>query len=424
MKKQNLIKLLILVIAISFCTFYFVFYEVHNTLAASIDASASNPRSGSNVPSGAEIRINVEFQTSDLEFITYVENIGDPDKRGLYPAIEILNSENIEIISANEKCQISRNNSTITCDKSLIKLSTLGEISTYQNFFVFKFKSDINTQTGSQTSVSLRILVKKAYNNEVLAQEALEFYLNNSGYECNLINVNDPQSSRNVNTGELTCQDAINCFPPGAAIRCQDRCQPPFERLYLTNPDCPPEKQICCVKKAPQYSQLGCSVVYNSQNFPFEGECRTFCSGDKPYVITRPDATCPATNGYPMLCCSPYNYFTNRNNIPSVCAFGVNPDGTEKLGIKVPFGNGCIPVLDNINEAFTHILAWSAGILGLISLLLLIYSGFLIMTSKGNPEKFQSGKELLASTVISLTFFTFSVFVLRIIISDILGLID
>lgn len=413
--KKYLIKLLILVITISFCTFHFLFYEVQNTLAVSIDASRSNPRSGSNVPSGAEIRINVEFQTTEGDY-------ANPNRQDLYPAIEILNSENIEIISTNKDCQISRNNSIITCDKSLIMFSNIGWSKTYENFFVFKFKSDINTQTESQTSVSLRILVKKVDNNQEVAQEALEFYLNNSGYECNLINVNDPRSSRNVNTGELTCQDAINCFPPGAIIQCQDGCKPPFERLYLTNPGCPQEK-ICCVKKAPQYSQLGCSVVYNSPDFPLEGECRIFCSDDKPYAITRPDATCPATNGIPMLCCTPYNYFNDRANIPSVCVFEVNPDGTEKLGVKVPFGNGCIPVLDNINEAITHILAWLAGIFGLISLFLMIYSGFLIMTSKGDPEKFQAGKELLTATITGLSFFIFSALVLRIILADILDII-
>lgn len=82
---------------------------------------------------------------------------------------------------------------------------------------------------------------------------------------------------------------------------------------------------------------------------------------------------------------------------------------------------GCIPVEDT--DAFIgFILRWAIGIGGGIAFLLIIFAGFQIMTSAGNPERLQGGRELLTSAIAGLILLVFSVFILRIIGVDILKL--
>lgn len=82
---------------------------------------------------------------------------------------------------------------------------------------------------------------------------------------------------------------------------------------------------------------------------------------------------------------------------------------------------GCIPI-SNTNQLIAFILRWAIGIGGGIAFLLIIVSGFQIMTSSGNPERIQAGKELMTSAIAGLIMLVFSVFILRIIGVDILGL--
>lgn len=65
---------------------------------------------------------------------------------------------------------------------------------------------------------------------------------------------------------------------------------------------------------------------------------------------------------------------------------------------------------------------WAVGIGGGIAFLLIVYAGFMIMTSAGNPERLKAGQELLTSALSGLILLIFSVFVLRFIGIDILGL--
>ena len=82
---------------------------------------------------------------------------------------------------------------------------------------------------------------------------------------------------------------------------------------------------------------------------------------------------------------------------------------------------GCIPVTGT-SEFVAWILRWAIGIGGGIALLLIIVASFQIITSSGNPEKVQAGKELLTSAIAGLIMLIFSVFILKIIGVDILKL--
>ena len=82
---------------------------------------------------------------------------------------------------------------------------------------------------------------------------------------------------------------------------------------------------------------------------------------------------------------------------------------------------GCIPVFDQ-TTFLSAILKWAVGIGGGIAFLLTIYAGFMIMTSSGNPERLKAGQELLTSALSGLILLILSIFVLKFIGIDILGL--
>ncbi len=85
---------------------------------------------------------------------------------------------------------------------------------------------------------------------------------------------------------------------------------------------------------------------------------------------------------------------------------------------------GCVPVLNNDNgtSLMAFILRWAVGIGGGIAFLLIIYGGFMVMSSGGNPERLKAGQELLTSAISGLILLIFSVFILKFIGIDILGL--
>jgi len=78
---------------------------------------------------------------------------------------------------------------------------------------------------------------------------------------------------------------------------------------------------------------------------------------------------------------------------------------------------GCIPILADDNGAafYGFLLKWAIGIAGGIAFLLIVYAGFMVMTSSGNPERLKAGQELLTSAVSGLVLLILSVFILSLI---------
>lgn len=98
------------------------------------------------------------------------------------------------------------------------------------------------------------------------------------------------------------------------------------------------------------------------------------------------------------------------------------PSCTDRQGVQgIPTAIGCIPY--GSPEALTSFfLKWALGIGGGIALLLIIYASFVISTSSGDPRRMQGGKELLTSAVAGLMLLIFSIFILRILGVNILGI--
>jgi uncharacterized membrane protein YhaH (DUF805 family) len=72
---------------------------------------------------------------------------------------------------------------------------------------------------------------------------------------------------------------------------------------------------------------------------------------------------------------------------------------------------GCIPI-GNRNEFLIFILRWAIGIAAGVSFLLIVYSGFTIMTAGGDKRKVEAGRELLTAAVSGILLIIFSVFIL------------
>jgi len=84
---------------------------------------------------------------------------------------------------------------------------------------------------------------------------------------------------------------------------------------------------------------------------------------------------------------------------------------------------GCIPI-NNFEDFVGFFTKWGVGIGGGIAFFLLLYGAFQVMTSAGDPKRLQAGQELLSATISGLIFIIFSVFILRFIGVDILGIFD
>lgn len=79
---------------------------------------------------------------------------------------------------------------------------------------------------------------------------------------------------------------------------------------------------------------------------------------------------------------------------------------------------GCIPV--NPAGFVSWLLQKVIGLAGGIAFLLILYGGFQILTSTGDPEKLASGKDIIVGALAGLLMIIFSVLLLRIIGYDIL----
>lgn len=104
---------------------------------------------------------------------------------------------------------------------------------------------------------------------------------------------------------------------------------------------------------------------------------------------------------------------------PKISLAQLGCNGSDKA---IDTAIGCINVLSSQEAFLGDILRWAVGVGGGIAFLLIVYASFMIMTSGGNPERLKAGQELLTSAISGLILLIFSVFILKFIGVDILGL--
>lgn len=81
---------------------------------------------------------------------------------------------------------------------------------------------------------------------------------------------------------------------------------------------------------------------------------------------------------------------------------------------------GCIPATPS--GFISKFLTLGVSLGGGVSFLLILFSGFQMMTSTGNPEKLAAGRELMGASVSGLLLITLSLFLLKLIGFNILGI--
>lgn len=80
---------------------------------------------------------------------------------------------------------------------------------------------------------------------------------------------------------------------------------------------------------------------------------------------------------------------------------------------------GCLPVFDP--AAFVkRFYGVGLGIIGGVSIIVIIYGGYLILTSQGNPMQLESGKRYVMYAIIGLLFAIFAFVFIQVIAIDIL----
>ena len=126
-------------------------------------------------------------------------------------------------------------------------------------------------------------------------------------------------------------------------------------------------------------------------------------------IYTRPDDWNPLTEG------APWNQGANQGSNPVASALGCRGD-PNALDTAV----GCIPIGEP-DEFIAYVLRWAIGIGGGIAFLFILFAGFQIISSSGNPERLKAGQELMTSAIAGLVLLLFSVFILRFVGVDILG---
>ena len=119
--------------------------------------------------------------------------------------------------------------------------------------------------------------------------------------------------------------------------------------------------------------------------------------------------------------CFPPTVPPNPTSAPTSSDLWCDPNWLG-IGTKLNTAIGCIPILTTKEAFLSFVLKWAVGIGGGIAFLLIVYAGFMIMTSAGNPERLKAGQELLTSAISGLILLIFSVVILKIIGVDILGL--
>lgn len=165
----------------------------------------------------------------------------------------------------------------------------------------------------------------------------------------------------------------------------------------------------------PELIFAGCTSVPSNQ---------TTCTGTQTVTCSQP---MPVAGNIKRWCCDDQNSCDIAKGIvqdeisDQLAQPAPNPmdgcPGTEEINTAI----GCIPV-GNTNSFMGWILGWAVGVGGGIAFLLIVYASFMVMTSQGDPARLKAGQELLTSAISGLIMLIFSVFILKFIGVDILGL--
>lgn len=117
---------------------------------------------------------------------------------------------------------------------------------------------------------------------------------------------------------------------------------------------------------------------------------------------------------------------TAATKLASVCEYIT--DNAQKANCNTCFKTdkgswtaiGCISI--EPNKFIAKFLGLGIGVAGGVAFLLILFGGFQILTSAGNPEQLNAGRELVSAAVTGLLLIIFSLFLIQLIGYNILGI--
>jgi hypothetical protein len=197
---------------------------------------------------------------------------------------------------------------------------------------------------------------------------------------------------------------------PGACLA-PSRCEDLPNAYCISECNLPIPNQICD-------SGLKCCSITVAKRV---ADCVSNCNTQCVFGNNLPGFTCKiesGARGTQTCACYPPSSQPGSGGIYNICQG--NQDCLSCVGNSNAWtAIGCITTSDP--QAFvTWLLGAAIGLAGGIAVLLIIFGGFLIILSSGDPQRLQAGKEILSSAIIGLIVIIFAVFLLRIIGVEIL----
>lgn len=228
---------------------------------------------------------------------------------------------------------------------------------------------------------------------------------------------------------ELGCESPHVCKPSPLRTNCERKkqylpCGQGGQKQFQCNRGTFRPEEFCCD------SPTACKSATKPTQCP---KGYAVISGQDPNTCCRLTTSglgigynCADTKPVGNWCDPGYDYDSNLDACAPQAAAGrqlppVQPycDPSDQTSINTALG--CIPVKDT-NEFVKWVLGWALGIAGGIAFLLILGSGFIIMTASGKPEQLQHGRELLTAAISGLILIIFSVFLLQLIGVQILNI--
>ncbi len=122
----------------------------------------------------------------------------------------------------------------------------------------------------------------------------------------------------------------------------------------------------------------------------------------------------PNTKFFPVVHCP------SGAEIPNVTVIGITvQDYPADAGIQTAIG--CIPTA-SITNFVAFLLKWALGAAGGVIIVMLIATGYSLVTSQGDPQKVQAVKENITSILAGLILIGFSLILLKAVGADVLQL--
>lgn len=231
---------------------------------------------------------------------------------------------------------------------------------------------------------------------------------------------------------ELRSSDCLTNYQPGNCAELYTDPTPCQDNLGSTGNDCIPDipdttptpGSVCSIGRCSVRED--CFGNVQCRNAQSGNACSGVCSCAQGKCNTADDC-----QGVLDLCsnpiagqwCSGSCNFSEESE-PTGTALYCDPSGNQTAisSNRLYTAFGCIPI-GNMNLVIAFIYSAGIRIAGGVAFIIIVLASIQILTSKGDPEKLSSGRQMLNSAIIGLLLLVFSIVLLRVIGQDVLGIL-